>query len=207
MSVKTGSALTKPTTDETALDPTTFDWNGWLNGATPVTRSVTIYQRPDLLADIEEIQTRIRIEGNIPDQDRGLNDPKPEDLQQQLEQVVNEFRASSLVIRVRGRSDERQDRVSKAYRATLPKTPPPGETDEELEDRKNQQAVDETLHQLADAIVSPPGITVDHLRKLVDISETQVKMLSAASGMADKEAPRVTAPFSPKSSPSPSPRP
>lgn len=165
------------------LDPETFDVNEWLSGVTGTVRAVTIYARPDLAGAAEELQRELRLAEMVSDEDRGMNDPAPEAIRRQLEEVARDFEASGRVFKVQGRSDEARDQIAKRLKKQ-------GVTDEETI----------VLHQLADAIIEPAGVTVGALRALQEASEPQLKMLLVASGMANFQPPAVDVPFSSRSS-------
>lgn len=175
--IETGSVDATP-----ALDPATFDLDAWIGGATATVRAVTLYARADLIAEIDELSRQLRIAESIPDDDRSMGDPSPEGIRQQLEQLAQAFEASALVFKVEGRSDEAREKIAK---------------------RLKKQGVDEydiVLHQLADAIVEPRGVTPAQLRLIGQRSESQLKMLVTASSMASFQPPRVDVPFSSASS-------
>jgi len=165
------------------LDPESFDLDAWIGGVTGTVRAVTLYQRSDLLGVIDELQRELRIAEQVPAEDRGMNDPGPDSIRQRIEQAAREFEASGVVFKVEGRSDEARDRIKKRLKKQ-------GVTDEETV----------VLHQLADAIIEPKGVTPEFLRKLQDRSEAQLRMLLVAMGKAAIEAPKVDVPFSSASS-------
>lgn len=174
----------EPITDESPeLDPATFDLHAWIGGATATVRAVTLYQRTDLLADVDTLQRELRIAEAVPEEDRAMGDESPDSIRRQLEQVAREFESSALVFKVEGRSDGHRDRIAKKLK---------------------KQGIDDeyevTLHQLADAVVAPAGVTVDFLRKLGEVSEAQLKLLLTGSSLASFQPPRVDVPFSPASS-------
>lgn len=175
---------TEITTDETPeLDPVAFDLDAWIGGVTSTVRAVTLYQRPDLLAEVDRLQRELRIAEQTPAEDRGMNDPTPDGVRAELERVARLFESSAIVFKVEGRSDEARERIEKRL--------------------KKQGVTDEltiVLHQLEDAIVEPKGVTADFLRKLNDRSEPQVKMLLTAASLANFQPPRVDVPFSSGSS-------
>jgi len=180
----TSTEPTDPITDETPeLDPATFDLNAWIGGVTPTVRAVTLYQRTDLLGEVDALQRELRIAESIPDEDRGMTDEGPETIRRRLEQVAREFEASALTVKVQGRSDPHREQITK---------------------RLKKQGIDDprevNLHQLADAVVEPAGMTVEFLRHLGDVAEAQLKLLFAAASLASFEAPRVDVPFSSRSS-------
>lgn len=171
-------------TDETPeIDPETFDLDAWIGGVTGTVRAVSISQRNDLLGEIDRLKEELRIAESIPDEDRGMNDPTPDGVRRELIQVAREWEASRITVKVQGRSDEARDRVAKRLKKQ-------GVTDEETV----------VLHQLADAIVEPKGLTAEKLRRLQEASEPQVKMLLAAASLANFQPPQVDVPFSSRSS-------
>lgn len=172
------------TTDDTPdLDPATFDLDAWIGGVTGTVRAVTLYQRSDLLGQIDELQRELRIAEQVSSEDRGMNDPTPDGIRQRIEQAAREFEASGAVFKVEGRSDESRERIAKRLKKQ-------GVTDEETV----------VIHQLADAIVEPKGVGPEFLRKLGERSEPQLRMLMVAMGRANFEPPKVDVPFSSASS-------
>lgn len=165
------------------LDPAAFDLDAWISGATPTVRAVTLYQRPDLLGEIDALQRQLRIAEQVGDDDRGMNDASPDGIRGQLEQVARDFEASALTFKVQGRSDEARDRIKKRLKKQ-------GVTDEETV----------VLHQLADAVIEPAGVTPEQLRRLQEASEPQLKMLLTAASLAHYQPPAVDVPFSSGSS-------
>lgn len=166
-----------------ALDPATFDLTAWINGATSTVRAVTLYQRADLLAEVDELNRQLRLAESIPEGDRGMGDPSPQGIRRKLEQVAGEFQASAVVFKVESRSTDARERIAKRAKKQ-------GVTDEN----------EVVLHQLVDAIKEPAGVTVEHLRTLNERSEAQVRLLMTAASMANVQAPRVDVPFSSESS-------
>lgn len=172
------------TTDDIAdespgLDPATFDLDAWIGGATATVRAVTLHQRSDLVGEVEALQRELRIAESISDEDRGMNDPSPEGVRQRLEELAREFERSAVTFKIEGRSDEARERIEKRLKK---------------QDVKDQKTI--TLHQLADAIIEPAGVTPEILRKLGDKSEPQLKMLLVAYAYACGEPPKVDVPFS-----------
>lgn len=183
------------TPDET-LDPATFDIASWIAGVKSTIRSVTLYQRPDLLAEADELERKIAIAGRArPPQGDGEDTLGEDDdltqLTDRLTAVLRDFSASAMTFRVQGRTDEWRDAAEKRLKKA-------GVRDE----------TELVLRQLAESIVSPAGITYEHLAHLNEVSQPQVKMLLVAWQMANSAPPRanVDVPFSRPSSRSPAPR-
>lgn len=178
------STETDPIADQTPeLDPETFDLDAWIGGVTSTVRAVTLYQRPDLLGEIDKLTRELRIAEQVPAEDRGMNDPTPDGIRRQIEAMASEFEKSGVTFKVEGRSDEARERIAKRLKKQ-------GVTDE----------YDVVLHQLEDAIVSPKGVTISFLRTLAEKSETQLKMLLTVASLANFQPPAVAVPFSSKSS-------
>lgn len=165
------------------LDPASFDLDAWIGGVTGTVRAVTLYQKSNLVAEIETLQRELRIAESMSAEDRGMNDPTPDGIRRQIEQVAREFESSTIVVKVEGRSDEARERIAKRLKKQ-------GVTDEETV----------LLHQMADAIVEPKGITPEWLRKLWEASEPQYKMLLVAASLANYQPPQVNVDFLSKSS-------
>ena len=161
------------------LDAATFDLDAWIGGVTGTVRATTIYQRADLMAEVDRLQRELRIAESIDDEDRGMTDESPESIRRQLEQVARDFEASGLTVRVQGQSDGHRERITKVCKK-----------------RGIDDEYEITLHHLADAIVEPKGINVDFLRKLGERNEMQLKMLLTAASLASFQPPRVDVPFS-----------
>ena len=176
------------TTDDTFsgqnTEPTVedFDPAAWLSGATGTQRSVTIYGRGDLIAEVDELDRQARLARDAPDTDRALGDSTPESLEERRDALYAEFEASAVNVRVQGRSEAWllaiQKRLKKAGIAADDKT---GEW---------------TLHYLAEAIVTPKGIDVAWLRQFREMSESQYNRLVQAFIAACGAPPAVTLPFS-----------
>lgn len=171
------------TDDTPEPDPATFDVAAWVSGVTGTIRSVKLYQRADLLADVDDLTQRLRVAESVSAEDRGLNEESPSSIRQELEQVAHQFEASAVTFKVQGRSDDWREKVQKRLKKA-------GVTDD-----------DEVLfHQVAESVVEPKGVTVEVLRALAEVNETQYKMLVVASSLANNQPPRVDLPFSRASS-------
>lgn len=165
------------------LDPEDFDVDEWVSGVTKTVRAVKLYRRGDLVALQDDLQQRLRVARAIPDEDRGLNDESPEAVAQELERVARDFEASAAWWKVEGRTNESRERIAKRLKKD-------GVTDEDVV----------SMHQLADAVIKPEGVTVAVLARLRESSEAQYNLLVQAYVMASGQAPRVDVPFSSGSS-------
>jgi len=171
----------EPVDVDEAPDAESFDAAAWLSGATSTVRSVTVYGRADLVAEIDELDRLARIARQVPDEDRSLGDPSPEGLEERREDVYRQWAASALTIRVEGRSDDRRAAIVKRLKkdgVTLDK-----------------DGNEETLHFLADAVQSPEGLDSGWFRAFRDKSESQYRQVVQAYVTASGAPPVVTLPF------------
>lgn len=158
------------TAPDTPVTPETFDLAAWIAGVTPVQRTVTLYARGDLFADLSALETR------YDEAKRAANVDDMRAIKEQMHEVADQIKASALDITVQGRSAEWVQRFRK-----------------DCEDRgvDGDQA---TLEQLAAQITSPEGLTVDMLATLRDRIEPQVVALVQAVATVNTQAPRISVP-------------
>jgi len=104
MSKTTGEAFTKPTDDTpTALDVATFDVRAWARGTAPVTRSVAVCGRPDLMGHIEALKDELeRAQAAEFDDQRPLAKSHAVELAQVLEAARADMLAAMVVFTFRG---------------------------------------------------------------------------------------------------------
>lgn len=155
------------TPDVTAED---FDIEAFVSGARHARRAVRIYSRPDLLADIEIAERAVEIARR-----------KGEDveaLESDLDDLCRALVDSGRWFHVEGRSDAWRSNVAKDVR------------------KRGGSKEDIVLEQVAQSIVTPSGVTSDHLRRLQEIDEAQIKGLVVAWTLACQQPTKVTAPFS-----------
>ena len=158
------------TDPDTTVTPETFDLAAWIAGVTPVRRTVTLYARGDLFADLSALETRYE------EAKRAANVDDMRGIKEQMREVADQIRASALDITVQGRSAEWVQR----FRADLKERGIDGD-----------QA---TLEQLAAQITAPEGLTVDMLATLRDRIEPQVVALVQAVATVNTQAPRISVP-------------
>ena len=82
--------------------PETFDLDAWLSGASRPQRSVRIYQRGDMLAELDELGREIELAEAADDAERSLTDASPAALRQKYAELSEQFAASCLDVRVQG---------------------------------------------------------------------------------------------------------
>lgn len=157
--------------------PQDFDIDAWLEDAERPARSVTVYQKAGLIADLDALQERIE---NAEDEDVDGPSAGGGSLRSQYAKLAKQFHDSALVIKVEGRSDAEKIALAKAN---------PGLTGTQL-----------GYITIADAIQSPK-VTPAQLEKLADkIGETQFNQIIARFHEACTEVPAVSADFLPKRS-------
>lgn len=180
------------TTDPDLPPPADFNLDAWMSGVRSTVRSCTIYQRGDLLAEIEDVERRLQLASADDADEYGLEDADggAEALNARLDDLYQQLLASGVTFKVEGRSADwlkAKDKELTRHRLTN------GMSDE-------QKAAVVTRHQLADAIIQPTGVTVEHLERLDDVAGAQYRKLVATFFTACSQAPVVSAPTSPSSS-------
>lgn len=83
---------------EPAAEPEDFDLEAWLAGARPPERSVTVYGRADLVADLEALEAEYDVARST---DRRLSGPAAT-IRTRIRQARAELEASRLTVRVAG---------------------------------------------------------------------------------------------------------
>ena len=104
MSKHSGAAFSKPTDDAPATpDVTTFDPRAWARGTAPVTRSVAVCGRPDLMGHIEALKDELeRAQAAEFDDQRPLAKSHAVELAQALEAARADMLAAMVVFTFRG---------------------------------------------------------------------------------------------------------
>ena len=153
-----------------------FDLAAWIGGVRPTRRSVTIYGRLDLLAEIDELAEReMRTAGK-----------DAEACRERATELNEQLMASGVTFTVEGRSG--------TWVSTFEKR---------LDKKKVKDPTKRLLMQVAEQIVEPEGVTYSDLRALADVTEAQVTKLAHAT-VAANAAVHVSNPrFSRASSDSP----
>lgn len=162
-------ARTHTNPDET-ITPEAFDLAAWIAGVTPVQRTVTLYARGDLFADLSAIESR------YDEAKRAANVDDMRTLKEQMREVADQIRASALDVTVQGRSADWVQRFRK---------------DVEERGLDSDQAA---LEQLAAQITAPEGLTVDMLATLRDRIEPQVVALVQAVATVNTVKPTISVP-------------
>lgn len=171
--------------------PEDFDLDSWMQGLRPTVRAYTIYQRADLLAELEDLEKQLQlVEAPDADEYTMADDRSTEELNTRINALYQQLLDSRVTFKVEARSAEwlkekgLEVKRMKGYSALS----------------KDDKAAMVTRHQLADAVVQPKGITVEHLERLEEVAGAQYRGLVATFFDACTHAPQVTAPTSPSSS-------
>jgi hypothetical protein len=164
--------------------PQDFDFDAWLDGAERPERAVTVYQKANLIADLDALESRILIaeeEEGDPEFERQLSSmTESQKLQSEYRKLAQQFHDSALTIRVQGRSDDEKRGLAQA--------------------NSSATGTDLAYVILADAVTSPRA-TPEQLRRLEKkIGAAQFGLVLAAFKNASESIPSVSADFLPKPS-------
>lgn len=203
-----------------------FNLDNWLDGIQRTERSVTLYARPDLLADIDELEAKLRLAVEVPEEDRAMTDGTGGKLQEKIDALYVALDASKLVFRVSFLDDEEQNAIVEAVKAELKGEADKAASEARKEARDKCKRLDITqpndintitrtmanaaadkvierevsIRTIAAAVVSPK-LSVEQVRKLyTKVGDAQIALLSQAYSRASNEAPQVTVPKSLKPS-------
>lgn len=154
------------------LTPETFDLAAWIAGARPTRRSVTVYSRLDLAAELDVLNDEIQYRKSVGQSVR--------ELKERALQVAEDMQASAMTVTVEARTHEAIERAVEGI-------------DENDVAAYNLAAI--TAH-----IVEPKGFTPELLAEFNEVSPLQVNRIMRACTEADANAPEVTVPFLDESS-------
>lgn len=204
-----------------------FNLDNWLDGIQRTERSVTLYGRPDLLADIDELEAQQRQAAEIPEEDRAAGESTGGKLQEKIDALYVAVDASKLVFRVSFLDDEEQNAIESQVKTDLKAEADKAAADARKEAKEKCKRLEITtandintvartmslaaadkvierevsIRTIAAAVVSPK-LSVEQVRKLyTKVGDAQIKLLSMAYTRASNEAPQVTVPKSLKPSP------
>jgi hypothetical protein len=199
-----------------------FDLDNWLDGIQRTERSVTLYARPDLLADIDELEAQLRTAAEIPEEDRSMGESTGGKLQEKIDALYLALDASKRIFRVSFLDDQEQEAISAAVKVELKAEADKAAADARQEGREKCKRLEITTandvnticrtmaNAAADAVIArevnvrtiaaavvSPKLTVDQVRKLyTKVGDAQIGLISAAYSRASNEAPQVTVPKS-----------
>jgi hypothetical protein len=175
-----------------------LDLDKWIDGTCGMTVRAKIFQRGDLLTEIDRLRQELEIVKKIPKEMRGVADAGPEQIESEIDRLSAVVEESALIVHIQDRTDERRikirDRLIKEWKADKDKL-----TDEQGETIG--------LHTLADAIIKvetggktrnlPEGFPPNKLRDLRDrLGDSGLFSCWQAFHKVTREAPQVSAPLS-----------
>jgi hypothetical protein len=163
-----------------SVSPQDFDFDAWLDGAERPARSVTVYQKAGLIADLDALESKIlAAEDEGESQERGLSEQSESHrLTAEYQRLAQQFHASALTIKVQGHDEEEKRNLARA----------------------NKDNEDVAYVVLADAIQFPK-VTPEQVKRLASkIGEVQFSQILGAYHKACTELPSVSADFLPKRS-------
>jgi len=155
------------TNDTGAAD---FDLAKWVAGVLPVTHTVTIYQRGDLVGDLDVVKMRLAQARLSRDKDAIAA------LEDQAAQIVEALEGSSLEVKVEGWSQDRIDAFIEPLKVA-------GMSDE-----------DRVIEQVAAQVTEPAGFTADQYRTLLERVRPQAETIAGAVLAANTRVPVVSIP-------------
>lgn len=194
--------MTDVTHDQPTAEPSedTFDLDAWIRGATPTEHTVPVYGKRHLLAELDEVERRIRDLTAVLDRQgrarRAITDTDElAEAHERWKQIAKEIEASKIVVRVRGLSSKRTDELRTEYRKAngIP--------------RKQAHTTDlegQSDACLLEAIQFPRFHDLDSLRRFKEaVGSAQWSQIVRTFDQACLSPVQVTPPFSPGSSDDP----
>jgi hypothetical protein len=187
-------------TDQLSVLPDDFDLDAWIDGTCKVTLKAKVFQRGDLITQLDELQEKIELSKKTPKEQRGVNEVSVDALMDQWEELAEQLSKSAMHFHVQDRTEARRQ----ALRERLVK-------EHNLKPEEFEDSETIILHTIADAIVKvetggktkdfPDGFPVDKLREIKDrLGDAALSPLRDAFFKVISEAPTVSAPLSRNSS-------
>lgn len=193
--------MPEPTETATVETPEAFDLDAWIAGSKRPRRSVRVYGRADLLADIEDLDRKIGIEQELEaegEQSAGGN-PVLVDLAAQRDGLVEAFIASRLDITVQALTAEEINRIGEEVKTALALK---GRDDAKTPRQRDFIAAGGSANSLAllEAAIIAPAATFSQVAAMSDrIGDGQLAKVVLAWQQATYGEQEVSAPFSPAS--------
>lgn len=206
----------------------TLNLDDWLDGAKRTERSVTLYARNDLLADIDELEAKLRQVEEVSEEDRTYGESAPgKDLQEKIDELYIELDKSKMVFRVSFLDDDELEVITEQVKKDIKEDIDKAASAARAEAREKckrleisavndinnmvrtmaNTAADVVIQKEADLrtitqAITSPRITLEQARKLAKtVGEAQMGLLKQAYSRAAVEAPQVAVPKSSKPSP------
>jgi hypothetical protein len=170
----------------TEVSPQDFDLDAWIDGAERPARSVTVYRRAGLIAELDALAERIENAeadeaGNDPYNERGLGEQtEPQRLRAEYAKLAQQFHDSALTLRIEGRDEAEKREIAKA--------------NPDLDGSQMAYVV------LADAITSPRFTPAQFEKMVTRLGEVQYARIIGRFHEACSEIPSVSADFLPRRS-------
>lgn len=204
-----------------------INFDDWLDGVQRTERSVTLYGRADILADIDELEAQKRHAEQVPEEDRGYADSTGGKIQEKIDALYLLVDQSKMVFRVSFIDDEEQQSISDQVKKDLKDAMDEAAKAARAEAREKCRRLEITnpndvnnvarnmANAAADAVaerevsirtcaaaVVSPRMTPDQVRKLYSkVGDAQFQLLTKAYSRAQNEAPLVAVPKSSRPSP------
>ncbi|NOJ59760.1 hypothetical protein [Arthrobacter sp. 260] len=162
--------------------PDEFDLDGWVKGIKRPERSVTVYQRPDIIAELDELERQIKTARRVAQDDEGSLGSKRSlrALEGEYQRMAQEFSDSALTIRLRlVDADEKKRIVAKSKKGDM---------------------ADFAGRMWSAAIISPKVTPKQALALLSSIDEVQLAAVQEKFDAMQADMPSVSADFLPRSS-------
>ncbi|WP_104087041.1 hypothetical protein [Arthrobacter sp. GMC3] len=196
------------------------DIDAFLSGAKRSERSVTLYGRVDLMADIDLLEAEQRTAAAIPEADRAMGEDSGSTLQAKIDALYVQLAASKKVFRVRSLVYDEVEAIraetQKELKDDLDKVAAAARADAVDQcKRAGITAVNDVnafvrtaaitastavlqkesdLRVIAKAVVSP-AMNLDRVKQLAEVlGEAQINMIKAAYSRATNEEPKVMIP-------------
>ena len=174
-------------------DPATFDVEGWLQDASLPEESVTVYKRPDVIAELSDLKRRIEMEARAAGAERSASDAALTPLEQEYMGLLETFSQSALTVYVRALTAD-ELKAQRAETEARTKDMPPNDANAEF-----------GFDLLAAAVVAvkpaggertPVKLSSDKVKALRNaIGDTQVSQILTARQIAQNAMPSVDADF------------
>lgn len=208
-------------------ESTELNLDAWLDGVQRAERSVTLYGRADLLADIDELEAKLRALPSEESEERSYGESSGRvQLEQQIDALYIELDKSKMVFRVSFLDDTEQNDIREQVKKDLKEEADKAAAEARKEARDKCRRLEITaandinnvlrtmanaaadavierevsIRTIAAAVVSP-RINSEQVRKLYTrVGDAQIQMLSRAYTRVSNEAPQVAVPKSSKPS-------
>lgn len=145
------------------VTPEDFDMNEWVAGVRPTRRSVRLFPNAHLIARMEDIARDI---------EAAAEDSNVDDLIDAYEQAKTDF-LNGVTFTLEKRSSEWIENFRAELKARL-------KLKIDQDDSSEKDVMTALLHQLAEQIVTPSGVTPENLRSLYEANEGELNKLIVA---------------------------